>query len=262
MEPHAKTTVLRREKSAFDGARRQCPEPLVCLTKLPDSPSQLQHEYPDMFRAAVVSSGPPAISRLDIPSVIDFDQSYGCRGGRPVSVPKSRTLQRQSSSSSAPVLNLSTRSADGMAAERFATHLLRQMEMMASSQQRMMELMMGHTSGVGVGRLPRCLEDRRPPSTQSTVALALPPPPPQLQLPPPPGPEPVVAPLEVTREPELAVMAAASSDSPPANCCGPAPAGTGSDRLSRSTRSRCGCARRAVGKLLLAPPPLRRREGA
>ena len=181
MEPSTKNTFLKHAKNTFDSMRRSAADPVEYIAKLPDSPLQMQRDHPELFACAFPTSMPVAC-KLNMQVALSFDQSYACRAtakaivfGQPHRVPIPGSFSASSNGPVAePLLSFSPRRSEAMTAERVATQLIRQMELMAASQQRMMEFVMcqGQHGGVGA-RLPRCLEDRRP---VAKPMLALPPP--------------------------------------------------------------------------------------
>ena len=127
---------------------------------LPAESAAYVRDHKRLFDVAFPTST-PVLTRLDVAMVMAFDQSFGCRGsGRVLPFGGGPKSGAGTSTRTAHVLQLSPRRSEGLAMERVANQVMKQMETMATQQQRPMEFMFGQSGG-GV-RLPKCLDDRRP----------------------------------------------------------------------------------------------------
>ena len=160
MDPVTKSIMLKHVKANFDPLRRAAPEPVEFIELLPAESAAYVRDHKRLFDVAFPTST-PVLTRLDVAMVMAFDQSFGCRGSGRVLPFGGGPKSGAGTSTRAPhALQLSPRRSEGLAMERVANQVMKQMETMATQQQRLMEFMFAQSGG-GV-RLPKCLDDRRP----------------------------------------------------------------------------------------------------
>ena len=146
-----KMTFKDHVKDSFDSYRRRLSAPLAYVEVLPEDVATYMREYGGMWKA-VLGTAMPVSPGLDAVTLLTFDNSYACRGGRgsvmefgqPTNVPSSRG---QPSGSAIPIMGLSPRRGECAALERMATTFMAQMNMASTFQQKMLEMMMGQPGG-------------------------------------------------------------------------------------------------------------------
>ena len=70
-------------KKEFDYARRRAPEPVLFIEQLPKSPLLCLRNHELLYRSFYVGDSEPVEARVNIEALMDFDNSYSCRGGVP-----------------------------------------------------------------------------------------------------------------------------------------------------------------------------------
>ena len=177
-----KMVYLHHVKKTFDNLRKQAGDPVSWIERLPTEPLEMRQQFPGIFNGIFHSGLQPIVSPIDLSTVIAVDQSYGCRGGTrsKLQMPDSGTAAAFGSNSNKDgVMQLSPRRHES-SLERVASQMLGQMQQMASSQQRSIEMFLGTgqpsnlrslTSMAGSG----FLEDRPPQQRPMQAALEAPP---------------------------------------------------------------------------------------
>jgi hypothetical protein len=139
--------MLCHVKHTFEGVRKASVDPPQWITALP-LPLIFLRDYAGMYHAAFSGGQVPGQAGIDLKALTMLDLSYSCRGGARSVVPMMGGMPSSSSSSSS-AMGLQVALCDSPL-ERMANTFMSRMESMASSQQRMMELMLGGTArGIG-----------------------------------------------------------------------------------------------------------------
>ncbi len=157
MAPDQKGVYLKHVKQSFDVLRRTLVDPATWVDALPSDPVDFAKEHPALFGMVFAGARKPIVAPIDLSSVIAINQSFGCRGGSRLTLlgdtHASATARR-------PLLQLSPkREAAGSSSasfERMAGMFVAQMQSMASTQNKMLELFLGNSSAAG-GRPLRAL---------------------------------------------------------------------------------------------------------
>jgi hypothetical protein len=142
-----KKVMLCHVKHTFEGVRKASVDPPQWITALP-LPLIFLRDYEGMYHAAFSGGQVPVQAKIDLKALTMLDLSYSCRGGARSVVPMMGGMPSSSSSSSS-AMGLQVAPCDSPL-ERMANTFMSRMESMATSQQRMMELMLGGTArGIG-----------------------------------------------------------------------------------------------------------------
>ena len=185
MDAAQKAVFLKHTKQQFNILRKGVGDPVCFIEKLPLEPVAMARDYPLVFRNVFDGEALPiAKPPITLTTLAAVDQSFQCR-----TTLRSSGLGSASSSSGATVrqgpplrLQLSPNRREDMGMERIATTVMSQMQAMAASQQRLMEMILAQQS-TGVRSLksmsafaePLALEDRRPAAfARQPTRLALP----------------------------------------------------------------------------------------
>ncbi len=138
--PDAKQVFLKHLKHQFEVIRRTLVDPPTWIEVLPTEPLELARAHPALF-GSVFGQGRPVVAPIDMSAVIALSQSFGCRGGlRTMSLPEAPTIPRPLPSGfSQP--GLSPQRDASMSLERMANMFVTQMQSMAASQNKLLELM-------------------------------------------------------------------------------------------------------------------------
>ncbi len=76
-----KHNYLLHVKNQFHALAKLLPDPLEHLAQLPSDPLTLLRDHGDMFRNVFAAKATPVTPRIQLRDVLDFDHTYGCRGG-------------------------------------------------------------------------------------------------------------------------------------------------------------------------------------
>jgi hypothetical protein len=87
-----KHTYLLHVKGQFHALAKLLPDPLEHLAQLPSDPLALLRDHGDMFRNVFAEKATPVTPRIQLRDVLDFDHTYGCRGGGRHTVPATAQL--------------------------------------------------------------------------------------------------------------------------------------------------------------------------
>ena len=168
-----KRMLFMHVKANFVQLRMKLGDPPQWIEKLPDNPWELHAQHPTLWRAAFKEGECPGSPKLDVRRIVELDNSYGCRGGRPVSTSIGASVAARGRP---PAIEV------GNPAERMASFVMERMEAMQGSQARMVELILNQRQAVqpkAFAHIAAALEDRAPTITLSPRRrqMALPAPP-------------------------------------------------------------------------------------
>jgi hypothetical protein len=149
-----KACMLTHVKHTFDTCRKASADPLQWLEKLPEHPVVFLRDHPEMYKAYFGPDTAPVLPAVDMKAISAVDMSYSCRGGWPKGGRPSSASGQGYPQSSLTVLQVPGQETS---IERMASAFMSRMEVMANNQQRMLELVMGQSSGSGSGGNPRAL---------------------------------------------------------------------------------------------------------
>jgi hypothetical protein len=119
-----KHTYLLHVKGQFHALAKLLPDPLEHLAQLPSDPLTLLRDHGAMFHNVFAEKATPVAPRIQLGDVLEFNHSYGCRGGGRHTVPATAQL------------------ALGM-----PDTAVQQVADVMASQQRMIEQMLAHSAG-------------------------------------------------------------------------------------------------------------------
>jgi hypothetical protein len=183
MDAGQKSVYYKHLKATFDSLRRSAPEPAVWIDQLPSNPLDFCSSWPVHYKVCFPDGTSPAAPSLDLNAAIAFNHSFGCRGGSSRVVhfasncerPQSTALALQKAPSHTDVVHVTSQRSEASSLERVANVVMQQMSAMASSQQRMLELVLGQQQHGQPGFL-RSLTMEMPPQApaRSVQPLALP----------------------------------------------------------------------------------------
>ena len=148
-----KKSFFVHTKSAFDAFRKKLPEPMEYVDSLHADPMVYMRDHGVVWRAAFAEAV-PVQPTIDPTLVATFDASYGCRSATAAvqrHEPKRQPLPL--------VLSPARPNADS-SLERVATQFMSQMQAMAMSQSKMMEVVLGGGGYARGLRSMAALEDR------------------------------------------------------------------------------------------------------
>ena len=193
MDNVSKSIKLHRVKHEFNGLRLKWGDPVLWVETLPENPFVYLAKYKALYDVAFGDRSPCA-PHLSGDALQAFDMSYSCRGGMKQYV----GVGFQATGSGAlalvprvlPAASAASSSTAGMAAmdgmQGFQQMAVSFMQQMATSQQRMVEMMMGTTGGnprtVSMASLHDRAEMQANRDAFTPPKLALPPPPAASQL--------------------------------------------------------------------------------
>jgi hypothetical protein len=150
-----KACMLTHVKHNFDSCRKVSADPPQWIEKLPANPVVFLRDYPLMYRAYFGPDTAPVPAAVDLKAISAIDMSYSCRGGAAKGGRPPSMFHGQAHPQSA-VAVLQVPGQD-TSVERMASAFMSRMEVMASNQQRMLELVMGQCSGPSGANQPRAL---------------------------------------------------------------------------------------------------------
>ena len=175
MPTDQKLVYFRHVKSAFDTLRRGLVDPPCWVERLPPEAAEFAKDWPILFGTAFAGTSAPIAAPINMPSLLALSQSFGCRGGGKAAKSPTTTLQQLVEPR---LVSSPTRRDGGSSLERMAGMMIQQMNSVAANQARMLEFVMGSSSGAGrplmslswlEGRSnpQRALDDESPPSCSS-----------------------------------------------------------------------------------------------
>ena len=193
MDNVSKSIKLHRVKHEFNGLRLKWGDPVLWVETLPENPFVYLAKYKALYDVAFGDRSPCA-PHLSGDALQAFDMSYSCRGG----MKQYAGVGFQATGSGAlalvprvlPAASAASSSTAGMAAmdgmQGFQQMAVSFMQQMATSQQRMVEMMMGTTGGnprtVSMASLHDRAEMQANRDAFTPPKLAFPPPPAASQL--------------------------------------------------------------------------------
>ncbi len=87
-----KHTYLLHVKGQFHALAKLLPDPLEHLAQLPSDPLTLLRDHGAMFHNVFAEKATPVAPRIQLGDVLEFNHSYGCRGGGRHTVPATAQL--------------------------------------------------------------------------------------------------------------------------------------------------------------------------
>ena len=90
-----KHTYYEHVKKSWATRRARCGSPKEWVTTLPSSVLEFSVKYPEIWRAMFVGGELPVAAAIDLAMLMQFDQSYRCRGGATKDVFKDSSPQRR-----------------------------------------------------------------------------------------------------------------------------------------------------------------------